>query len=286
MQQSNAPTQLLQPFAASAGGAYIRTIPQTSSDPGQATFSQGWPAATFLAVAAGGALPDGRDMNEIHNIVTAAILYQQAGGLYQYNSTFSAAIGGYPNNAILAKASGSGIWQSVVDNNVTDPDTGGAGWVSLVLATAYQYPVPFAQRYGNTVTFTAVGDTPVMQFAKTSNQQFLMSIPITNNVDLTLPIKMLISYTGDVAFNNYDLQLQYQNIASGGLAANYTAVTDSLTAPSVAANMVNYTTVRAIIPAAALSANGIINCVLTRLANNILDTNTGNLQIINVTMGQ
>lgn len=54
-----------------------------------------------------------------------------AGGVFLYNFVFSAAIGGYPKGAILQQHSGGGLWMSMVDNNVTDPDTGGAGWIPI-----------------------------------------------------------------------------------------------------------------------------------------------------------
>jgi hypothetical protein len=53
-----------------------------------------------------------------------------AGGGFPYNSAFQTAIGGYPKGARVLMASGNGYWVSTTDNNVTDPDTGGAGWAS------------------------------------------------------------------------------------------------------------------------------------------------------------
>jgi hypothetical protein len=52
-----------------------------------------------------------------------------AGGGFPYSSAFSTAIGGYPKGARVLMASGLSYWRSIVDNNTTDPDTGGAGWV-------------------------------------------------------------------------------------------------------------------------------------------------------------
>jgi hypothetical protein len=57
-------------------------------------------------------------------------LWMCAGAGFPYNSAFQAAIGGYPKGARVLAAGGLGYWVSTVDNNVTDPDTGGAGWAS------------------------------------------------------------------------------------------------------------------------------------------------------------
>lgn len=46
-----------------------------------------------------------------------------------FNQIYQTAINGYPKGTILIAADFSGTWVSTVDNNTTDPDTGGAGWV-------------------------------------------------------------------------------------------------------------------------------------------------------------
>lgn len=288
MQASNVPSQFPIIFASSAvSGTYIRPIPNTTADPTAASYTTGFPPETFVAVASGGALPDGRDFNGILNELSAAVQWGQAGMIYQYNSVFSTAIGGYPNGAVLQKASGIGWWMSTIDNNTSDPDTGGANWTSFILATAYEYPIPLALRYGSTATFTGVGDTPVIQFSKSFNQQILFTVPVTNAVNTGSPVKMKITFTSDTANNQFDMQLQYQNIAGANIITpSYTAVTDQLTSPSMAGNTVTYTSTALAIPAASLSYGAQINCVLTRLANNGLDTNAGNLQIIDMRMVQ
>jgi hypothetical protein len=71
----------------------------------------------------------GLDMNGILNEATAVDWWMSAGAGFKYDSVFSAAVGGYPQGARVLMASGVGYWISIVDNNVSDPDTGGAGWV-------------------------------------------------------------------------------------------------------------------------------------------------------------
>jgi hypothetical protein len=63
--------------------------------------------------------------------MSAVDVWMCAGGGFPYNATFSAAIGGYPQGGRVLMASGAGYWVSTVDDNVTDPDTGGAGWATV-----------------------------------------------------------------------------------------------------------------------------------------------------------
>lgn len=134
MLASSIPTPFPAVFANAAGVGYIRTIPtasQISITPGAASLADGFPPLNFLPVTAGGVPPFGQDMNGIINEITAAIQWQQAGGLPVYNSTFQTAIGGYPNGAALLNTNGNGFWISTVDNNLTNPNTGGDGWRTL-----------------------------------------------------------------------------------------------------------------------------------------------------------
>jgi hypothetical protein len=133
MQDSGAPAKFPIVFASGAAGANITTpIPNTSSTLGRASLTLGFPPACFTPIAAGGSWPFGQDFNGILNETTAWLQWLQAGAPVGYDSAFSTAIGGYPKGASIRAASGTGqYWISTTDNNTTDPDTGGAGWVSL-----------------------------------------------------------------------------------------------------------------------------------------------------------
>ncbi|MDE2106940.1 MAG: hypothetical protein KGL39_57530 [Patescibacteria group bacterium] len=154
--------------------------------------------------------------------------------------------------------------------------------------TAYRYPVPLIFGYGSSqATPAAVADTPVMQFAKTIAQSASWSFPITAQIDITKPVKLRLHFTGTVGAGNFYLQLGYQVFNAGALSpASYTNLSEAVAAPAVAGDVAEYLTAVAEIPAVALVATGLINCVLTRLATNVLDTNTGSLQLINVTLEQ
>ena len=137
MLASSAPTSFPIPFANNAGTGFIRAIPTASQigvTPGAASLHDGFVPLNMTPVAAGGVPPFGQDMNGILFESTTAIQWIQAGGLPVYNSTFSTAIGGYPNGAILVMANGKGMWQSTVDNNTSDPDTGGANWAQIAVS--------------------------------------------------------------------------------------------------------------------------------------------------------
>lgn len=145
------PTKIPEPFAVNAGPSFINTIPLTTSTPGKASYDQGFPADTMTAPAAGGIPPFGPDFNGLLNQMTAGIAALQAGQLSAYDSGYATAIGGYAVGAVVAMADGSGLWMSTAAANTTNPDTGGAGWI-----TATTYGVGSSGSVtGGTVTLTA-----------------------------------------------------------------------------------------------------------------------------------
>ena len=134
MQSSNIPTKIPLPFAYNAGSSYKNTIPTASQIGvvnGRASLNDGFPPLNFVPISSGGVPPFGSDVNGILNEITAITQWQQAGGFFFYDSSFSTTIGGYPKGAILQSSSNSGLWISTAENNTTNPDTGGAGWMSL-----------------------------------------------------------------------------------------------------------------------------------------------------------
>lgn len=129
------PTRLLEAFATGAISDDITLpIPQPSQsaiDPGAASLNDGFPPACFEDPAAGGQLPSGADFNGILNMATAPAAYLMAGQRPMYDATLQTFMGGYAIGSVLAQAADpTATWTSIVDANMTDPDTGGAGWVS------------------------------------------------------------------------------------------------------------------------------------------------------------
>jgi hypothetical protein len=137
MQTSDLPTRFPIPFANNAGGSYIRPVPQAhvtaSGSDAPASLYDGFPPETFTPVSSGGVPPNGKDFNGILNQVTAWARWQAAGGAVSFDGTFSTAIGGYPKGARMSSTVTAGlIFVSTVDNNTTDPDSGGsANWLAL-----------------------------------------------------------------------------------------------------------------------------------------------------------
>lgn len=129
MQSSDIPSKSAKVFAESASGPYIRSVPQTTADPAAASFDLGFPPQTFTDEGAGGTPPDGRDFNGVFNFLSAWARWQSAGAPVTYDATFQTDIGGYPRGAVVASATTFGIfWISTTENNLTNPDGGGAGW--------------------------------------------------------------------------------------------------------------------------------------------------------------
>lgn len=122
-------------WANAASSTYRASIPkdtQIGIEDGRASLTDGFPPVTFLPVGAGGTPPFGKDANGILYEITNAVRWTQAGGPAVYNATFSTEIGGYPRGAIVSSAVEPELqWLSVVDDNTTNPDTGGANWVPL-----------------------------------------------------------------------------------------------------------------------------------------------------------
>jgi hypothetical protein len=132
MQDSGIPAKFQLAFATNAGSGYIATIPVASQigiTAGAASFNDGFPPLNFDPDDSGGVPPRGEDFNGILFIITQWLQWLQAGGPITYDSTFQGEIGGYPKGAIVYSATSfPKQWQSTVDNNTTNPDTGGAGW--------------------------------------------------------------------------------------------------------------------------------------------------------------
>jgi hypothetical protein len=173
MLASQIPTLFQLPFANNAGAGYIRSIPKNSEVGlinGAASLYDGFPPLCFQPIESGGFAPFGQDFNGILYQITAGVQWLQAGGLAVYNATLQTAIGGYPAGAVLVKASGNGFWISAVDNNLTDPDTGGAGWNDLlsiyVKNDGHTYNISIT---GNAATATAANTALSALTANTAN---------------------------------------------------------------------------------------------------------------------
>ena len=142
MTRAGAPAKFSIPFASTApsvanpSGADAGSATYPLPTPSQvgitncaASFNTGFPSLSMTPVSGGGCAPFGQDFNGILKQITQWNQQTQAGAIPAYDSAYSSAIGGYPEGSILSQASNPFcFWLSQVDNNTSDPDTGGANW--------------------------------------------------------------------------------------------------------------------------------------------------------------
>jgi len=207
MQSTNIPTKIPVPFANSASSTYKNTIPTASQigiTNGKASLTDGFPPLTFQAISSGGVPPFGADFNGILYEITSITQWQQAGGFFPYDSYFSSTIGGYPKGAIVLSSSLGGLWLNFIENNASNPDTGGTGWTPLAFFPGQQpitissttttltslqtaYPILFL-----TGTLTANSTIYVPQLAREwivvnqTNGSYTLTMAISGGLGVTL----------------------------------------------------------------------------------------------------
>ena len=137
MQSSAVPAKFPAVWGYAQTSTYLQAVPTLSTGvPGAASLQYGFNQETFEPLTAGGVGPKGEFINGFNQQLSANIQWQQAGGWYTFDSAFSTAIGGYPKGALLKAATLATFWESTVENNTTNPDTGtlsapAAGWQVL-----------------------------------------------------------------------------------------------------------------------------------------------------------
>ncbi len=176
------------PFAESGGKA---TIPDTTVDPGRASWTEGFPPETRQPISAGGIPPNGEDMNGVLYDIANWARWIGAGGPVAYDGTFATAIGGYPKGTVLSNSGFSGRWFSLVNSNTSNPDAGGTGWINMM---------PLVSTIAASATLTI-------------KQQGMIPVDATSgNVTITLPS----------VFSALALPIQYQFVRVDGTANTVT----------------------------------------------------------------
>jgi len=130
MQLTDKPSKIALPFANAGGKRTIPVASQIGVVAGAASFTDGFPPLTRTDLYIGGIPPSGLDMNGVLFDATSLSRWQSAGGGFPFDSAFVADVGGYPKGAKILRSDGVGYWLNTVDNNSTDPESGGTGWVS------------------------------------------------------------------------------------------------------------------------------------------------------------
>lgn len=130
MNQSNAPSKIVLPFANSGLKNTIPVASQIGITDGAASMTDGFPPLTMTPKSAGGVPPLGQDMNGILYAVSAIARWASAGAGYVYDAEFAADanVSGYPNGARILRTDGTGYWINTISGNTSDPEAGGAGW--------------------------------------------------------------------------------------------------------------------------------------------------------------
>lgn len=203
------PSPIVKAFGSSAVSITnpIPVASQIGVTPGAASFTDGFPPLTETPKTAGGVPPSGADMTGILYMISAYCAMLQAGQMPMFSSVVAAAIGGYVAGAKLSKATGIGTWTNVTTGNVTNPDTGGAGWYSSTTLQVAENPgagtfndvvLPGASDYFLDYN-TSAGDVILTGFvAQRDGQRLTVSAIGANNVKLS-------ALTGSVAANQLRL---------------------------------------------------------------------------------
>lgn len=123
------PFMIPQPFANNGNKNDIKDV-RDPIDPIQtASWLTGFPPVTMTPEEAGGLPPNGLDMNGALNAVSQGLVHRQRGERMQFSFAYATSIGGYPKGAIIQSNDMLKEFQSLVDNNLTDPNTTpGAFW--------------------------------------------------------------------------------------------------------------------------------------------------------------
>lgn len=225
------PAIIVEPFGKNAAGIYINLpIPvptQVAVASNIASFDDGFPLATFLTTEAGGKPPLGADFNGLLYMITAYLAYFQSGQVIQYDAAAQTAFGGYPVGAVLQKTGDqNAFWISQVANNMTDPDTGGAGWCSTVplykddatlLGAVNNYALPGASDYTLDIDTTA-GNVNITGFVPQRHNQTLYISNIGAN-----PLTINALAGGSSAANQVRAVGDYVLSQYGTLAIRYSA---------------------------------------------------------------
>ena len=125
--------KLQQPFA---NGGNRRDIPNSATETNAASLAEGWNIITSTPVEQDGVPPNRLDFNQLGYIATALICFMQQGGFFQYDSTISGYLGGYPKGAVLWVVD-NGVPQyavrSTINNNTNNPASNMTGWEKLTI---------------------------------------------------------------------------------------------------------------------------------------------------------
>lgn len=174
MQISNTPLKWTLPFAANDGAKV--EIPATTADPTRFSLSLGSPPLTGQPPETGGVPPQLEDFNGAMNQISRISWWAMGGGPFPFDATWAsnANVNGYPQGAKIRTADYQGDWISTVDNNTTNPDTVGTGWVP-------------GYNYGTTALTGQTGGTTTLTPAQAVKRTLSIAGALTSNLTVILP---------------------------------------------------------------------------------------------------
>jgi hypothetical protein len=129
MNRTDSPTKQGVPFGVNGNREPIEAT--TPAGDNSASYDVGFPPITMILKAAGGLPPKGQDMNQILFELSSLARWASAGAINRFDSAFSAAIGGYPQDAQVLGSDGKTVWRSSVNNNTNDPNSVTTGWIKV-----------------------------------------------------------------------------------------------------------------------------------------------------------
>ncbi|HHL2521450.1 TPA: hypothetical protein ACQ31R_001319 [Yersinia enterocolitica] len=166
-----------QPVPFGVNGPREDIGPTTPTGDNSASYNSGFPPITMLLKAAGGLPPKGQDMNQILYELSSLSRWNSAGALNVYDSTFGAAISGYPKGAVLSNSTFTGSWLNTTDGNTANPENTNAsltGWVP-------------AFTYGTTDVTGLAAANVTLTALQAANERITLAGMLTANINLIFP---------------------------------------------------------------------------------------------------
>lgn len=229
------PTLITTPFAENGDK---NTIPESvGAAPQNATMQAGFPPITQQKISEGGIPPERNDFNGMFNLVTQHLVHLNKGLPYEFNQDFANKIGGYPLNARLMLSNGD-IVQSIIANNINNPNNNMTGWVKVNSA---EY-IEFSDGSNVQELFDALGRkdyaviTPEMFGAKANdpgfdnttalNNAFSTGINVYSTPDKTYFVSGILNTKGQKLIGGWKIQTSRKDDHQKDIA-NYPLTTDN-----------------------------------------------------------
>ncbi|HHK4128748.1 TPA: hypothetical protein ACQTWV_000363 [Enterobacter roggenkampii] len=176
MNRSDAPSKKSVPFG--INGPREEILDTTPAGNNQASYDSGFPPITMILKSAGGLPPKGEDFNQILYELALNARWNQAGAGYQFDSTFSTGISGYPIGATVQNSTGDGTWINTTDGNTNNPEVATAtpltGWLPL-------------DRNGFTTKSGLTNANITLTTLEASRERIVLSGTLTANINLIVP---------------------------------------------------------------------------------------------------